>query len=459
MFIKNIIYLFIFFYSLVSLGFQNESKPNFIIIFVDDMGYGDIGVFGNPTISTPNLDNMAFEGQKWTQFYSAAPVCTPSRAALLTGRYPIRNGMTSSKNRVLFPNSTGGLPKSEFTIAEKLKEKKYKTAIVGKWHLGHQRKYLPNNHGFDYYYGIPYSNDMDKINNNNYWSEYERKELNSKSYNVPLIENYDIIERPVDQTTITKRFTEKTLDLINDFKDDNFFIYLSHNLPHIPLYASKDFLGKSKAGIYGDVIEEIDHGVGLILNELKKLNIDKKTVVVFTSDNGPWLVYKTHSGSAGHLRNGKGTTWEGGVRVPTIFWGNNIKPGVISDLGSTLDIYTTFLSLSDIKPQKKMIIDGYDLTKTLFKHVKSPRKEMFYYNGGELFAVRLNDFKLHFKTSDWFKQPKTHDPPLLYNLNIDPSERLNVADKNPKKIKEILELVEKHNSNMVKGKDQMGKRN
>ena len=459
MFIKNIIYLFIFFSPFVSLGFQNESKPNFIIIFVDDMGYGDIGVFGNPTISTPNLDNMAFEGQKWTQFYSAAPVCTPSRAALLTGRYPIRNGMTSSKNRVLFPNSTGGLPKSEFTIAEKLKEKKYKTAIVGKWHLGHQKKYLPNNHGFDYYYGIPYSNDMDKINNNNYWSEYERKELNSKSYNVPLIENYDIIERPVDQTTITKRFTEKTLDLINDFKDDNFFIYLSHNLPHIPLYASKDFLGKSKAGIYGDVIEEIDHGVGLILNELKKLNIDKKTVVVFTSDNGPWLVYKTHSGSAGHLRNGKGTTWEGGVRVPTIFWGNNIKPGVISDLGSTLDIYTTFLSLSDIKPQKKMIIDGYDLSKTLFEHVKSPRNEMFYYNGGELFAVRLNDFKLHFKTSDWFKQPKIHDPPLLYNLNIDPSERLNIADKNPKKIKEILELVEKHNSNMIKGKDQMGKRN
>ena len=459
MFIKNVIYLFIFFSSLNCLGFQNENKPNFIIIFVDDMGYGDIGVFGNPTISTPNLDNMAFEGQKWTQFYSAAPVCTPSRAALLTGRYPIRNGMTSTKNRVLFPNSTGGLPKSEFTIAEKLKEKKYKTAIVGKWHLGHQKKYLPNNHGFDYYYGIPYSNDMDKINNNNYWSEYERKELNSKSYNVPLIENYDIIERPVDQTTITKRYTEKTLDLINDLKNDNFFIYLSHNLPHIPLYASKDFLGKSKAGIYGDVIEEIDHGVGLILNELKKLNIDKKTVVVFTSDNGPWLVYKTHSGSAGHLRNGKGTTWEGGVRVPTIFWGHNIKPGVISDLGSTLDIYTTFLSLSNIKPQKNMIIDGYDLTKTLFEHVKSPRKEMFYYNGGELFAVRLNDFKLHFKTSDWFKQPKIHDPPLLYNLNIDPSERLNIADKNPKKIKEILELVEKHNSNMVIGKDQMGKRN
>ena len=446
------------FSSFTMLGFQDNSKTNYIIIFVDDMGYGDIGVFGNPTISTPNLDNMAFEGQKWTQFYSAAPVCTPSRAALLTGRYPLRSGMTSSKNRVLFPNSSGGLPSSEFTIAEKLKEKNYKTAIVGKWHLGHRKIHLPNNHGFDYYYGIPYSNDMDKINNNNYWSEYERQELNSMSYNVPLIENFNVIERPVDQTTITKRYVEKTIDLINDYKNDNFFIFLSHNLPHIPLYASKKFLGNSKGGIYGDVIEEIDHGVGLILTELKKLKIDKKTLVVFTSDNGPWLVYKSHSGSAGHLRNGKGTTWEGGVRVPTIFWGNNIKPGVISDLGSTLDLYTTFLSLSKIKSQNNMIIDGYDLTKTLFKKEKSPRKEMFYYNGGELYAVRLNDFKLHFKTSDWFKQPKIHNPPLLYNLNIDPSEKLNIANENPEKIKEILKLVEDHKSKMLKGEDQMANR-
>ena len=419
------------------------------------MGYGDIGVFGNPTISTPNLDKMAFEGQKWTQFYSAASVCTPSRAALLTGRLPVRSGMASSKNPVLFPNSLSGLPQSEFTLAEKLKERDYKTAIVGKWHLGHKKKYLPLNHGFDYYYGIPYSNDMDKINNNNYWSSHERKSLNSNSYNVPLVENYEIIERPVDQTTITSRYVDKTIKLINEYKDDSFFIFLSHNLPHIPLYASKEFLGNSKRGLYGDVIEEIDHGVGLILKELKNLKIDKKTIVVFTSDNGPWLVYKSHSGSAGLLRNGKGTTWEGGVRVPTIFWGSNIKPGVINDIGSTLDIYTTFLSLSNIELQDDMIIDGLDLSKTLFYQKKSPREKMFFYKGDELFAVRLNNLKLHFKTTDWFKKPVSHNPPLLFDLDKDPSEKYDIYQKNEDKINEILKLVEKHNKKMIRGENQL----
>jgi len=450
-----IILLFSLFNFCYIFGFQNNIKPNYIIIFVDDMGYGDIGVFGNPTISTPNLDKMAYEGQKWTQFYSAASVCTPSRAALLTGRLPVRSGMASSENPVLFPNSLNGLPQSEFTLAEKLKERDYKTAIVGKWHLGHKKKYLPLNHGFDYYYGIPYSNDMDKINNNNYWSEYERKTLNSDSYNVPLMENYETIERPVDQTTITSRYVDKTIKLINNYKDDSFFIFLSHNLPHIPLYASKEFLGNSKRGLYGDVIEEIDHGVGLILKELKNLKIDKKTIVVFTSDNGPWLVYKSHSGSAGILRNGKGTTWEGGVRVPTIFWGSNIKPGVINDIGSTLDIYTTFLSLSNIKLQNDMIIDGLDLSKTLFHHKKSPREKMFFYKGDELFAVRFNNLKLHFKTTDWFKKPISHNPPLLFDLDKDPSEKYDIYKKNKDKIKEILIHVEKHNKKMIRGENQL----
>ena len=436
-------------------GFQNNNSLNYIVIFVDDMGYGDLGVYGNPTISTPHLDKMAYEGQKWTQFYSAASVCTPSRAALLTGRLPVRSGMASSKNPVLFPNSLSGLPATELTLAEKLKEKNYKTAIVGKWHLGHTKNYLPNNHGFDYYFGIPYSNDMDKINNNNYWSEYENKELSSDSYNVPLMENFDIIERPVDQTTITSRYVDKTLQLINNYKNDNFFIYLSHNLPHIPLYASKRFLGKSKRGLYGDVIEEIDYGVGLIINELKKLNLDKKTIVVFTSDNGPWLVYKSHSGSAGLLRNGKGTTWEGGVRVPTIFWGANIKPGIINEIGSTLDIYTTFLALAKIDTQKNMIVDGYDLSETLLRKKESQRDEMFFYKGDELFAVRLGDFKLHLKTTDWFKEPKKHNPPLLFNLNIDPSEKFNISSKNPEKVKEILELIKVHNLRLVRGKNQL----
>ena len=452
---KNIFFIALLFNFWSFYGFQNNNSPNYIVIFVDDMGYGDLGVYGNPTISTPYLDKMAYEGQKWTQFYSAASVCTPSRAALLTGRLPVRSGMASSKNPVLFPNSLSGLPATELTLAEKLKEKNYKTAIVGKWHLGHTKNYLPNNHGFDYYFGIPYSNDMDKINNNNYWSEYENKELSSDSYNVPLMENFDIIERPVDQTTITSRYVDKTLQLINNYKNDNFFIYLSHNLPHIPLYASKRFLGKSKRGLYGDVIEEIDYGVGLIINELKKLNLDKKTIVVFTSDNGPWLVYKSHSGSAGLLRNGKGTTWEGGVRVPTIFWGANIKPGLINEIGSTLDIYTTFLALAKIDTQKNMIVDGYDLSETLLRKKESQRDEMFFYKGDELFAVRLGDFKLHLKTTDWFKEPKKHNPPLLFNLNIDPSEKFNISSKNPEKVKEILELIKVHNLRLVRGKNQL----
>ena len=452
---KYIVFIALLFNFWSFYGFQNNNSPNYIVIFVDDMGYGDLGVYGNPTISTPHLDKMAYEGQKWTQFYSAASVCTPSRAALLTGRLPVRSGMASSKNPVLFPNSLSGLPATELTLAEKLKEKNYKTAIVGKWHLGHTKNYLPNNHGFDYYFGIPYSNDMDKINNNNYWSEYENKELSSDSYNVPLMENFDIIERPVDQTTITSRYVDKTLQLINNYKNDNFFIYLSHNLPHIPLYASKRFLGKSKRGLYGDVIEEIDYGVGLIINELKKLNLDKKTIVVFTSDNGPWLVYKSHSGSAGLLRNGKGTTWEGGVRVPTIFWGANIKPGLINEIGSTLDIYTTFLALAKIDTQKNMIVDGYDLSETLLRKKESQRDEMFFYKGDELFAVRLGDFKLHLKTTDWFKEPKKHNPPLLFNLNIDPSEKFNISSKNPEKVKEILELIKVHNLRLVRGKNQL----
>ena len=452
---KYIVFIAFLFNFWSFYAFQNNNSPNYIVIFVDDMGYGDLGVYGNPTISTPHLNKMANEGQKWTQFYSAASVCTPSRAALLTGRLPIRSGMASSKNPVLFPNSLSGLPATEITLAEKLKEKNYKTAIVGKWHLGHTKNYLPNNHGFDYYFGIPYSNDMDKINNNNYWSEYENKELSSDSYNVPLMENFDIIERPVDQTTITSRYVDKTLQLINNYKNDNFFIYLSHNLPHIPLYASKRFLGKSKRGLYGDVIEEIDYGVGLIINELKKLNLDKKTIVVFTSDNGPWLVYKSHSGSAGLLRNGKGTTWEGGVRVPTIFWGANIKPGLINEIGSTLDIYTTFLALAKIDTQKNMIVDGYDLSETLLRKKESQRDEMFFYKGDELFAVRLGDFKLHLKTTDWFKEPKKHNPPLLFNLNIDPSEKFNISSKNPEKVKEILELIKVHNLRLVRGKNQL----
>ena len=360
-------------------------KPNFIIVFVDDMGYGDLGSYGHPTIRTPNLDKMAYEGQKWTQFYSASSVCTPSRAGLLTGRLPIRNGMIGKKTRVLFPDSKYGLPDLEITIAEKLRENGYKTAAIGKWHLGHKKEYLPLQHGFDYYYGIPYSNDMDKINGetccpgSQYWQKYNTEEPKFTNYNVPLIENNDIIERPADQTTITKRFSEKAVEFIKNNKEDSFFIYLAHNLPHTPLYASNEFLGKSKRGLYGDVIEEIDHGVGLVIKELKKHNIDKNTIIVFTSDNGPWLPFESHSGSAGPLRNGKGTTWEGGQRIPGIFWGKNIKPGVVNDLGSTMDIFPTLLEMSNISMVDDRIMDGISLKNTLLNLEPSKRETIFYY--------------------------------------------------------------------------------
>ena len=440
---------------------EQNLKPNFIIVFVDDMGYGDLGSYGHPTIYTPNLDKMAYEGQKWTQFYSASSVCTPSRAALLTGRLPIRNGMIGKRNRVLFPNSKYGLPNSEVTIAEKLKESGYKTAAIGKWHLGHKKEYLPLQHGFDYYYGIPYSNDMDKMNGetccpgSKYWQKYENQNPGStKYYNVPLIENNDIIERPVDQTTITKRFSDKAVEFIKNNNEDNFFIYLAHNLPHIPLYASDDFLGKSKRGLYGDVIEEIDHGMGLIMEELKKNHLDKNTIVVFTSDNGPWLPFETHSGSAGLLREGKGTTWEGGQRIPGIFWGAGIKPGVINDLGSTMDIFPTLLEMSNTNMVDDRIIDGVSIKNTLLKHEPSKRETIFYYRSREIYAVRYGEYKAHLITQGAYNYPKGSDEkivldiPLLYNLNIDPSEKYNIADKNSEILLEIDKIIEKHKKNL-----------
>ena len=445
---------------------EQNLKPNFIVVFVDDMGYGDLGCYGHPTINTPNLDKMAYEGQKWTQFYSASSVCTPSRAGLLTGRLPIRNGMIGSKNRVLFPDSKYGLPDSEITIAEKLKENGYKTAAIGKWHLGHKKEYLPLQHGFDYYYGIPYSNDMDKINGetccpgSKYWQKYQNKSPGSTNYyNVPLTENNKIIERPADQTTITKRFTDKAVEFIQNNKKDNFFIYLAHNLPHTPLYASDDFLGKSKRGLYGDVIEEIDHGIGLIIEELKKNNLDKNTIVVFTSDNGPWLPFETHSGSAGLLREGKGTTWEGGQRIPGIFWGAGIKPGVINDLGSTMDIFPTLLEMSNTSMVDDRIMDGVSIKNTLLKHEPSKRETIFYYRSREIYAIRYGEFKAHLITQGAYNYPKGSDrkiildKPLLYNLNIDPSEKYNVADKNPKILVEINKILEKHKKNLKAPKD------
>ncbi|NNE77358.1 MAG: sulfatase [Pricia sp.] len=441
---------------------DNSKKTNVIIIFADDLGYGDLSSYGHPTIRTPHLDQMATEGQKWTSFYVGASVCTPSRAALLTGRLPVRSGMASNVQRVLFPDSHYGLPQTEITLATQMKKAGYATACVGKWHLGHKEEYLPTSHGFDSYYGIPYSNDMDNVARfqssggyYEFWKSEERKDINS--FNVPLMRNTDIIERPAEQHTITKRYTEEAIKFIKEKKDEPFFLYLAHNLPHVPLFASKDFEGKSPRGIYGDVVEEIDFGVGQIVSALKETGLDKKTVVVFTSDNGPWLIMDQEGGSAGLLRNGKGSTWEGGMREPCIFWApGRILPGIITDIGTTMDLFTTFSALAGVAIPEDRIIDGVDLSPVLFENRESPREEMFYYRGDRLYAARVGDFKAHFITQDAYgPDVLEHDPPLLYNLSIDTSEKFDVASEHPEVLERINKVVKEHTAKMVKGPDQL----
>ena len=282
--------------------------PNLIVIFCDDLGYGDLGVFGHPTIKTPHLDRMAAEGQKWTNFYVAASVCTPSRAALLTGRLPIRSGMCSNRRRVLFPNSKGGLPASEITIAEMLKPAGYATACIGKWHLGHLQQYLPTRNGFDSYFGVPYSNDMDRVAGSPRGREAFWKPK-FEYWNVPLLRDEAIVERPADQNTLTRRYAREAVAFIRKNRSRSFFLYLAHTMPPVPLFRSDDFAGESLRGRYGDVIEEIDWSVGQVLQTLRDTGLDRNTLVVFTSDNGPWLIFNEHGGSAGLLRGGKGGTF------------------------------------------------------------------------------------------------------------------------------------------------------
>lgn len=408
------------------------ARPNIVVIFADDLGYGDLGCYGHPIIRTPNLDRMAQEGMRFTQFYSAAPVCTPSRVALMTGRLPGRSGLT----RVLNPKSTGGLAASEITIAEALKPLGYATVIVGKWHLGHRPEYLPTRHGFDSYFGIPYSNDMSPM---------------------PLVRDDQVIEEKPDQNFLTQRYTEEATKFIRASTKARkpFFAYLPHTFPHVPLHASPKFRGKSPRGLYGDVVEELDWSVGEVLKTLRETGADRNTLVVFSSDNGPWLVKKQDGGSAGLLREGKASTWEGGMREPFLArWPGRIPANVVTPaFGTLMDIFPTAVKISGAKMPADREYDGADLSPVLFENSPGREPLHFYYNAEDLRAARKGPWKLHLATNE----PATggglskHEPPLLYNLTVDPSEKYNVAAENPAVLQELLALAARHRQTMKFG--------
>ncbi|MBN2817760.1 MAG: sulfatase-like hydrolase/transferase, partial [Bacteroidales bacterium] len=313
---------------------------------------------------------------------------------------------------------------------------------------------------FDYYFGIPYSNDMDHAfpDSVNYFEACKNPQPGY--FNVPLRRNREIIEQPADQTTITKRYTDEVINFMKEKKDEPFFIYLAHSMPHVPLFPSKDFQGKSLRGTYGDVIEEIDWSVGQVISALKENGLEENTLVVFTSDNGPWLLFNEKGGSAGLLRGGKGGTYEGGMREPTVIWGPGlVKPRVVSDLGSTMDLLPTFCNLAGTKLPNERVYDGYDLTQTIAGIAKSPREEVIFYRGQKVFAIRKGAYKAHFIIQSEYGNdgPKELESPELYNLNVDPSEKYNLANQNPDMIAEIREILKEHLATVVPVENQLEK--
>ena len=412
-------------------------KPNFIIIFADDQGYNDLGCFGSKTISTPNIDRLASEGRKYTSFYVPCSVCSPSRAALLTGCYPKRIGMHKG---VLFPNSSHGLNPQEYTIAEHLKANGYATACVGKWHLGHQAELLPRAQGFDLYFGIPYSNDMNhpdnrgktKLSSDELWADQSNC---VEQWKTPLVENEEIVEIPVDQRTITRRYTDKAIDFVKSNSDKPFFLYLPHSMPHVPLYVPEDAYDPDPKNAYKCVIEHIDAEVGRLVQTVRDLGIADNTWIIYTSDNGPWLRFKHHGGSADPLRAGKGTTFEGGQRVPCVMWApGRIPAGTSTDaFATTMDLLPTIAAITKTSLSRNKI-DGQDISST-FDADQSPRSEMlFYASDGALQGIRSGNWKyLEKRRKKNRRNPETpiQTKQFLFNLADDVGEKSDVVDSNP----------------------------
>lgn len=415
-----------------SENMENDSSalPNIIILFCDDLGYGDLGVTGHPTIRTPNLDQMALAGLRLTNFYAASPACTASRYALLTGKYPGRSGF----DWVLYPKSERGIHPNEVTLAESLKEAGYATACYGKWHLGSTKtEYLPLQNGFDEYLGLPYSNDMRPPK----WSD------------IPLLEGNDTLELNPDQGELTRLYTEKSIQFIEKNKDHPFFIYLPYAMPHVPIYASENFSGRSKRGLYGDVVEEIDWSVGEIIKTLERQGISENTLVFFTSDNGPWIIKDLEGGSSGLFKDGKGSTWEGGVRVPAIaYWPGTVPAAAVNTTPlNAVDLFASFHDMAGLPLPADHFMDGKTF-KSIFLNddpVLEERSLFFYGLSNQLMAVRRGPWKLHIKTYsqtgvDYFDG----ELPLLFNLDVDPSETQNVAAQHPVLVGELQKAIEEH---------------
>lgn len=432
--------------------------PNIILIFCDDLGYGDLSCYGASQYKTPNLDRMAAKGIRFTSFLSAQAVCSASRAGIMTGCYPNRVGISGA----LMPDAKIGLNPSEETIAEVLKKRNYKTAAIGKWHLGHLREFLPKQQGFDEYLGIPYSNDMWPVN---FDGTPATSESNARKRNypvLPLIEGNEKVREfntLEDQAEITTIYAERAVKFINQNKKNPFFLYLAHSMPHVPLAVSEKFKGKSQQGLYGDVIMEIDWSVGEIMKALEKNGLDKNTLIVFTSDNGPWMNFGNHAGSNGGLREGKGASFEGGQRVPCLmYWPGNIQEGTICNkLASTIDLLPTFAAITQAPlPEKK--IDGVNILPLLKGDEKANPRESFlyYYRQNSLEAVRKGDWKLVFahpgRTYIGFKPGADGFPggtndnfpheEGLYDLRRDPGERFDVKEHYPEVLAELKKLAD-----------------